>query len=1193
MFIKSVTIEGFKSYKNRATAGPFHDGFNIVLGRNGSGKSNFFAAVEFVLSDEYSHLKADQRSSLLSSSAGGARPINAFVEITFDNQDRRFPLSQDEFALRRTIGAKKDTFHLGGKPVTRKQLNGMLEAAGFSHSNPYHIVKQGVIADLATRSDQARLKIVHDLAGTKAYTEKRRQSEEELERSDKTIESIEESLRLIAGRQSILEDEKDDFLKFQKLDASRRTLEYLILDRDLEESRSKAAAADQEYQESQMEYSKAKKEMRQMTETLEELKNDMNEKKNLVRTLAEDIKSQRDDQERKLRVKTGLELRLADLEKEASSQSNLASSLDSESLDELMKNKNDLEAKLKNAIGLTEKKRISLEILEHEMKVLLEKSNRNQSFASISERDTWIKSRISTLRGEIEQGLIVVRSKEDDYRANETSLEDVESQIQHMEDEMKVLTSSFEKIVEGLKSHTKKHTEDSQGIASKSEFLLKLQIMREKLYEQFERELSFVRSKKSMKEILTGNDSIEELLANEPHLREGYHGILLDMFSAPEENLITVLDQTAGIKAFYHVVDSGRTATKLIKELNRRKMPGVFNFIPCDKVRPQSYVGQVDPNLGFPLMEKLEFEPDNEAVLRSVFGKTLVCRNMDAVVQLAFLHKANCITLDGEKGSSNGVLSGGYLDPRRLNLVLYKNMQEASEKVNNCYESVENVENELAVLRASLAETRSQLEKYKIQKEKSVRTIEMERNHLKSMKLERDRLFSKSIELKKSLESASTNVKLLESSRTSLEIELEEEFNSQLDEDERQEFSDKVRMVQTERASFKNLVKAQEKIEADLIAKTSEVEVAQKNLEAKYEKDLKATDQDLKKQEITSELKLVASQLSQSSDILEENLRRDLDERDQLTTIKTKLDSTEQKHASLSELINSGTDQQDQILKRKAQYLEVVKITTEKLKNVEAVDSIVAGKYKDKPRKALSKLFKKVQKDLKEFENINKKALEQFEAFSVKEELDERLEQLQRDREKIVALIEDLDEKKGEQVSYSFKQMKKNFSSIFKKIVPGGKGELVLIFPENVSEEEDDAIMIAEATGLEIEISFTGSGVMKNMSQLSGGQKSVVALTFILALQRCDPAPFYLFDEVDAALDPDYRGSVAAIIQESATGSAGDQDSAQFIVTTFRSEMIDKAEKFFGVFFRGGSSHIKEIEQEQASDFVSDGAIQG
>ena len=157
--------------------------------------------------------------------------------------------------------------------------------------------------------------------------------------------------------------------------------------------------------------------------------------------------------------------------------------------------------------------------------------------------------------------------------------------------------------------------------------------------------------------------------------------------------------------------------------------------------------------------------------------------------------------------------------------------------------------------------------------------------------------------------------------------------------------------------------------------------------------------------------------------------------------------------------------------------MEKVKTTIEKLNNVEAVDSVLSGKHRDKPRKALSKLFKKVQKDLKEFEHINKKALDQFEAFSVKEELDERLEQLQRDREKILSLIDDLDEKKGEQVSYTFKQMKKNFSSILKKIVPGGEGELILVQPENVSDEEEDGIKIMQATGLEIGVSFTGTSV--------------------------------------------------------------------------------------------------------------------
>ena len=55
---------------------------------------------------------------------------------------------------------------------------------------------------------------------------------------------------------------------------------------------------------------------------------------------------------------------------------------------------------------------------------------------------------------------------------------------------------------------------------------------------------------------------------------------------------------------------------------------------------------------------------------------------------------------------------------------------------------------------------------------------------------------------------------------------------------------------------------------------------------------------------------------------------------------------------------------------------------------------------------------------------------------------------------------------------------------------------------------------------------------MKNMDQLSGGQKAVVALAFILAIQQCDPAPFYLFDEVDAALDPEFRAAIANLIGE-------------------------------------------------------------
>ena len=97
----------------------------------------------------------------------------------------------------------------------------------------------------------------------------------------------------------------------------------------------------------------------------------------------------------------------------------------------------------------------------------------------------------------------------------------------------------------------------------------------------------------------------------------------------------------------------------------------------------------------------------------------------------------------------------------------------------------------------------------------------------------------------------------------------------------------------------------------------------------------------------------------------------------------------------------------------------------------------------------------------------------------------------------------------------------RHFSDIFERIVPGGRAELMLT--GNVQEGSDQEKLEA-ASGLSTSVSFSSdSAAMKNMEQLSGGQKTVVALTFILAIQKCDPSPFYLFDEVDAALDADYR----------------------------------------------------------------------
>ncbi|CAK9175459.1 unnamed protein product [Ilex paraguariensis] len=114
-----------------------------------------------------------------------------------------------------------------------------------------------------------------------------------------------------------------------------------------------------------------------------------------------------------------------------------------------------------------------------------------------------------------------------------------------------------------------------------------------------------------------------------------------------------------------------------------------------------------------------------------------------------------------------------------------------------------------------------------------------------------------------------------------------------------------------------------------------------------------------------------------------------------------------------------------------------------------------------------------------------------------------------------------------------------------------------------------------------VKVSFTGQGETQSMKQLSGGQKTVVALTLIFAIQRCDPAPFYLFDEIDAALDPQYRTAVGNMVRRLA-----DMGSTQFITTTFRPELVKVADKIYGVTHKNRVSRVNVVSKEEALDFI-------
>lgn len=212
---------------------------------------------------------------------------------------------------------------------------------------------------------------------------------------------------------------------------------------------------------------------------------------------------------------------------------------------------------------------------------------------------------------------------------------------------------------------------------------------------------------------------------------------------------------------------------------------------------------------------------------------------------------------------------------------------------------------------------------------------------------------------------------------------------------------------------------------------------------------------------------------------------------------------------------------------------------------------------------------------------MNKKAIDQFTAFTEQlSELSEKRVELDASQSAIEALMKKVDEQKEEQLTQTLQKMDTHFREIFSDLVRGGNGKLRMLEPTDEADEEVDGGL--QTKGVRIEVSFTGQSTsFLTMAQLSGGQKTVVAIALVFAIQRLEPAPFYLFDEIDAALDTQYRTAVARLI-------ARDAKNAQMVITTFRPEIIETADRFYRVYQKNRVSRIECVPREEAKQVIEE-----
>ncbi|KAF5340619.1 hypothetical protein D9611_007366 [Ephemerocybe angulata] len=1195
MYIKTLTIQGFKSYRDQTQIEPFSPKHNVVVGRNGSGKSNFFAAIRFVLSDAYTSMSREERVALLHEGVSDAATLSAFVEIVFDNSDNRFPTGHDEVVLRRTIGLKKDEYSLDRKSASKADVMNLLESAGFSKSNPYYIVPQGRITALTNAKDHERLALLKEVAGTKVYEQRRTESLRIMADTDSKRTKISELLEYIESRLEELEEEKEELKEFQEKDKERRCLEYALYQRELEDV-AEALVEIEEDRKAELHGANIRREkFSEREKEIQDLERKIVEARHALDTLAQTKQDAQAELTDFVRSRTEIECIIEDLKAAGLSSGSKRQELEAE-LQRLNERIEEKEAALEELIPewadrkakeLEEKRR--LDDASAKLASLFAKQGRATKFRTKAERDNFLRHEIDSVKAYQAAQSAALDTSQSELEGLRGSQAELDEQILGVQEK---ISDGREKVKElGIQHDDLK--EKYKELTEKRKDLWREDTKLDSLVNRAADELRTAeRSLAGMMDKDTGQGLRAVDAIAERYNLPGVYGPLYRLFEVSDPKFNTAVELTAGNSLFHVVVDTDETASKVLDIMLKEKT-GRVTFMPLNRLKPKN-PAMPNGQDAEPLLAKLNYDPKYEKAFSQVFGKTCVCRDLNIAAAYVKSHGINTITLDGDKVDRKGALTGGYHDVRRSRIEGIRNVTAWREKFDaenarskEVKEEITKIEQEITQMNGRIVVLNGQMNQVREARE---RLVEQGTSLTKA----KERVIERIGRLEADVEELDAELGGLEAKVKALTAEMRTPLSDGITQQEEQMLVTLGKEVERRRKEMVELSRKKNELEGKKNALEIELkerlhkrhEDVQARLDAlgEGEEDDSADDLEARSRELRN--------LTGSIDSLTKKVQRMDRESETLTNTIQELRATLERVQGQQVEDGRSMSKQQKTTERylaKRQMLSAKKDECNRnIRDLGVLPEEAFEKYVNERVERLMKKLHTVNEGLKKFAHVNKKAFEQYSNFTKQRDtLIKRREELDTSAESIEELVQVLDQRKDEAIERTFKQVAKNFEEVFEKLVPAGRGRLIIqrkIDQDEEAEEEEEETQkstIDNYTGVSIKVSFN-SKVDEGLriQQLSGGQKSLVALATVFAIQMCDPAPFYLFDEIDANLDAQYRTAVASMIKELAS-------TAQFIVTTFRPEMLVTADKFYGVLFNNQKvSSIRSIKREEAQEFV-------
>ena len=1156
MFLKSVTMQGFKSFANR-TKIELDKTTTAIVGPNGSGKSNITDAITWVLGESSAkNLRGAKMEDVIFSGTDSKKPLGmAEVTILFDNSDKSLNLPYNEVSVtRRMYRSLESEFLINNKKCRLKDIKELFMDTGIGKDG-YSVIGQGKIESVLSSKPEDRRNIFEEAAGISKYKYKKVQSKNKLLKTEENLIRIEDILSEIESQ------EKNLRVQAEKAEAYLKDYEELkIYDinyscKDMEKREEDLANKIKELEVLKENSQKILINRESLSQNLEEIQEKL-----------EKLKEEDEASSEKLR-----------LYKEEFDKLNLEINLDEEKINSLKKDIERIglenENLDKDLLGLKE----SLEEIEKDREVL--NKSKEEILDKLTTKDSVIKNLEAEFKNLEEVGNLnfenknKVKNEIENIKFKSETLKDIieeknnrKSNLDKSIENLKENQAEFSKIIDRdsieLKTLKEKLEKDDQEFEKTKESLLKLDEENKNL------ENKLIGRKNEGNEILARLKILENMESN----YEGYNrtvksfmnfssknNIFKDSLYGPvaekfyvEKEFEKAISVALGSMSQNIIVSSTKDTSEMLKILEKNKM-GRATFLPLDRVSGNRVnINSKEEGMVGLACDLIKFDEVFKGIFYNLLGRVIIADNFKNASRISKKHRLKVVTLKGEVFNPSGAITGGSLNNYNSSFILRKNeITDFQDKFKNLQGQIKKIESEKNHLEEKISELNEFAETY-MEKRNSLKLKinDIESNIYKN-KNDKDlnlEYLNKYLGEREELEeNIKADLNTLENNKLEIENKnkLLEDLLNEVDSGDRLAgLSKEIEGLKTEKIEIqllerenreKILYKTREidRINSDLSLTGEKLEnnkkllmEAQRNIEEKK----KSNDENKKSlEEIRKSIESLKNHLEEVKKDLDEKNKDYLDKREELSDLKEKslVISSEMEKTELKIEMNRNKIS-NEVERLKEDY------------EVEDYHEFIDESLKDLKEGTLRRLKKKVR----DYGEVNISSIEEYRI--VKERFDfytSQRDDLIQSKEEIKSILSKLDHEMKKLFNEAMEEISGNFTEIFKILFNGGRAEISI---------EGDVL----ESGIEIKASPPGKR-LQSLSLLSGGERSLTAVALLFALLKYRPASFCILDEIDAALDDANIKRYADYLLT--------LEGIQFIIITHRKLTMEIAKTMYGV----------------------------